>query len=304
MAKIIKNCKRKSKPDYISEDVIWKIISQITYALNECHTREGGKILHRDLKPGNVFLDKNNNIKIGDFGLSKVMGAESVYAQTRVGTPYYMSPEQINGKRYDEKSDIWSLGCVIFEIAALRPPFTAENQLALAKKIRDGKIPDLPKQYSDDLSMIVKSMITNDPSKRPSVKDILSFKMVYQKLQEKKIKDAMNHIKSKHSGSLIPPFLGREKAVSRKEDDLKKREAACDSKEAMLKEWEQRLSLKEKNINDDSNTTLTFQKPDQFMTYRSTDCNNIEELKFDRYGIAHKGSNGSSDPDSTTRESM
>lgn len=157
MARLIKNCKRQK--DHLPEDLVWKILSQIAYALFECHNRKGGKILHRDLKPGNVFLDKNNNVKIGDFGLSRVMGQESVYAYTRVGTPYYMSPEQINAKKYNEKSDIWSLGCVIYEIAALRPPFTADNQLALAMKIKAGKIEDLPDQYSADLQKTIKMML-------------------------------------------------------------------------------------------------------------------------------------------------
>lgn len=108
MARLIKNCKRTK--DYVLEEIVWKILSQMVYALYECHKRKGGKILHRDLKPGNVFLDKNHNVKIGDFGLSRVMGQESIYAYTRVGTPYYMSPEQINAKKYNDKSDIWSLG--------------------------------------------------------------------------------------------------------------------------------------------------------------------------------------------------
>lgn len=101
MAKLIKNCKKNK--DYIEEELIWKILSQMVYALYDCHKRSKGKILHRDLKPGNVFFDKNNNVKIGDFGLSRVMGEESIYAYTRVGTPYYMSPEQINAKNYNEK---------------------------------------------------------------------------------------------------------------------------------------------------------------------------------------------------------
>jgi len=83
------------------------------------------KILHRDLKPGNIFLDGNSDAKVGDFGLARVLNHDSVFAQTHVGTPYYMSPEQINEQRYNEKSDIWSLGCIVYEMAALRPPFKA-----------------------------------------------------------------------------------------------------------------------------------------------------------------------------------
>ena len=74
---------------YIAEDVIWKIFSQIALALNDCHNRKN-KILHRDLKPANIFLDSQNNIKLGDFGLAKIMGEHSVFAQTHVGTPYYV----------------------------------------------------------------------------------------------------------------------------------------------------------------------------------------------------------------------
>ena len=76
--------------------------------------------MHRDLKPGNIFLDANSDAKVGDFGLARVMNHDSVFAQTNVGTPYYMSPEQINEQRYNEKSDIWSLGCIVYEMAALK----------------------------------------------------------------------------------------------------------------------------------------------------------------------------------------
>ncbi len=91
MTNLIKNCKRSQ--DYVAEDVIWKIFTQIVLALNECHNNKTRKILHRDIKPGNVFFDKDNNIKLGDFGLSKVLSEASKYACTNVGTPYYMSPE-------------------------------------------------------------------------------------------------------------------------------------------------------------------------------------------------------------------
>lgn len=113
---------------------------QIILALYECHRRKEGKVLHRDIKPANIFFDGSNNIKLGDFGLSRILGKESQYADTHVGTPYYMSPEQINECKYNEKSDIWSLGCLIYECAALEPPFTATNHLSLAMKIRAGKM--------------------------------------------------------------------------------------------------------------------------------------------------------------------
>lgn len=125
----------------ISEEIIWKIAYQLLLALQYCHNRvsdekgRGGKVLHRDIKPANIFVDKSNHIKLGDFGLSREMGEHSEFAQTHVGTPYYMSPQQVRNLNYNEKSDIWSAGCLIYEMAALRRPFEASNHLALAKKI-------------------------------------------------------------------------------------------------------------------------------------------------------------------------
>ncbi len=149
MTKLIKKCKLEK--DYVAEDVIWKIFTQIILALNECHNRKEGKILHRDIKPGNVFFDIGNNVKLGDFGLSRMLSSESQYALTNVGTPYYMSPEQIHEAKYNEKSDIWSAGCLLYEIVSLRPPFEATNHLALAKKIIENKIERIPDKYSEYL---------------------------------------------------------------------------------------------------------------------------------------------------------
>ena len=79
-----------------------------------------------------MFFDSEENVKLGDFGLSRMMGDESIYAFTHVGTPYYMSPEHISEQRYNEKSDIWSAGCVVYEMLALKAPFEASNQIQLA----------------------------------------------------------------------------------------------------------------------------------------------------------------------------
>ena len=117
----------KQTKNKIDEDVIWKIFHQLMEALHYCHTREK-KILHRDIKPANIFIDQNgNNIKLGDFGLSRELGEYSEFANTHVGTPYYMSPELIENKSYNEKSDIWSAGCLIYEMAALKRPFSDSN---------------------------------------------------------------------------------------------------------------------------------------------------------------------------------
>ena len=220
MASLIKKCIKDS--DYIAEDVIWKIFMQVVLALYECHTRKEGKILHRDLKPGNVFLDSSKNVKLGDFGLSRIMGNESVYAYTHVGTPYYMSPEQIEDSKYNEKSDIWSAGCILYEIAALHPPFEANTHYALAKKIQAGRVERIPQRYSEELMRVIRWMLNVNQEKRPSVEDLLNLPYVSLRLREKRLKD--------------------NKAVfKRKEEELAKREAKLASREQEFKDRERGL---------------------------------------------------------------
>lgn len=106
LAAQIQRCRRKN--NLIREDIIWSYLTQISQALSDCHAETDAKgrskqvILHRDIKPENVFLDKDNILKLGDFGLSKAM-ANAAFTNTYVGTPYYMSPELINGQAYDQK---------------------------------------------------------------------------------------------------------------------------------------------------------------------------------------------------------
>ena len=123
-------------------------MSQLLLALHECHRSDTHPtILHRDIKPDNVFLDKLLNVKLGDFGLSRIIENPHVdFAKTYVGTPFYMSPELVHESRYNTKSDIWALGCLIYELCALEPPFQATTQAALANKIKAGKIPGLPEK--------------------------------------------------------------------------------------------------------------------------------------------------------------
>ena len=131
-------------------------------ALNTLHK---SKIIHRDIKPGNVFF-VDGVAKLGDLNISKV--AEGGFASTQAGTPYYTSPEIWNGVLYDSKCDIWSLGCLIYECAALRPPFLAKDFPSLSKKINQGHIDPIPHCYSARLSEVIKACLCVSFKDRPS----------------------------------------------------------------------------------------------------------------------------------------
>merc|ERR1719478_245549 len=106
------------------------------------------RILHRDLKTQNIFLMKSSQIKLGDFGIARVLEATKDYAKTMVGTPYYLSPEIIRDRPYAYKSDVWSCGVVLFEMATLQRPFSADCLAVLAGKILKDEIPPTDKMYS------------------------------------------------------------------------------------------------------------------------------------------------------------
>jgi len=148
---------------------------QIALALQYLHERN---ILHRDLKTQNIFLSKNDIIKVGDLGIARVLDGSCDLAHTVIGTPYYMSPELFANKPYNHKSDIWALGCCVFEMATLRQPFTARNINALMYKILQGKVPPLPPQFSKELSDLVHVMLASSSKDRPSVHLILRMDFV------------------------------------------------------------------------------------------------------------------------------
>ncbi|GMI43947.1 hypothetical protein TrCOL_g7095 [Triparma columacea] len=175
LASLIK--RHRASKQYLEETFIWRVLGQVVSALHECHRhKENGvnkPILHRDLKPANILLDKNMNAKLCDFGLAtELAGTDKLAKTVGVGTPYYMSPELVNNQRYDERSDIWSVGCIIYELAALSPPFDAANQLALAVKINSGKIAKLPSCFSEELHRSCHWMLRRDISRRPRVEDL------------------------------------------------------------------------------------------------------------------------------------
>jgi NIMA (never in mitosis gene a)-related kinase len=111
-------------------------------------------ILHRDLKSANVFLNRDGTAKLGDMNVSKIAKKGLLYTQT--GTPYYASPEVWKDQPYDSKSDIWSLGCVLYESVSLKPPFRADDMAGLYKKVVKGIYPKIPAHFSQELNHTIK----------------------------------------------------------------------------------------------------------------------------------------------------
>lgn len=148
---------------WFKEDFIWKIFIMVVKGLKALHDFD---IMHRDLKSANVFLNKDGSGKLGDMNVSKV--AEKGLSYTQTGTPYYASPEVWRDEAYDIKSDIWSLGCVLYEMITLKPPFRAENMQGLYKKVLKGSYPKISNQFSADIQTIVKSLLQVSSKKRPT----------------------------------------------------------------------------------------------------------------------------------------
>ena len=148
---------------WFKEEDIWKIFIMVVKGLKTLHELD---IMHRDLKSANVFLTKDGSGKLGDMNVSKV--AEKGLNYTQTGTPYYASPEVWRDEAYDIKSDIWSLGCVLYEMITLKPPFRAENMQGLYKKVLRGHYPKISTQYSTDIQSIVKMLLQVNPKKRPN----------------------------------------------------------------------------------------------------------------------------------------
>lgn len=139
-------------------------------------------IFHRDLKSANVFLNKDGSAKLGDMNVSKVAKKGLLYTQT--GTPYYASPEVWRDQPYDLKSDIWSLGCVLYESVTLRPPFRADDMAGLYKKVLRGIYPKIPSHFSTELANVIKSLVSVQAQSRPTCEQILEMPYV-RKMGEK-----------------------------------------------------------------------------------------------------------------------
>ncbi|KAL7934178.1 kinase-like domain-containing protein [Trichoderma chlorosporum] len=260
LGRVIKDLQLKGQR--AQESFVWSIFSQLVLALYRCHygidpPEVGGNvlgvaagmapktpagavtILHRDLKPENVFLGEDNSVKLGDFGLSKMIKSHD-FASTYVGTPFYMSPEICAAEKYTLKSDIWSLGCIIYELCAREPPFNAKSHYQLVQKIKEGKINPLPEMYSPELNQVIKDCLKVNPDRRPDTAQLLSLPVVKLMRKEKEVVDLNKALKA------------REEILREKEADLNLRLVNMDKEKHLMRdeldasirrEWEVRARL-------------------------------------------------------------
>nr|XP_030127229.3 serine/threonine-protein kinase Nek1 isoform X12 [Taeniopygia guttata] len=164
-----------------SEDQILDWFVQICLALKHIHDR---KILHRDIKSQNIFLTKDGTIQLGDFGIARVLNSTAELARTCIGTPYYLSPEICQNKPYNNKSDIWALGCVLYEMCTLKHAFEAGNMKNLVLKIISGPFPPVSMHYSYDLRNLLSQLFKRNPRNRPSVNSILEKTFIAKRVEK------------------------------------------------------------------------------------------------------------------------
>jgi serine/threonine protein kinase len=161
----------KKTDSYFPENTIIDWLAQLISALNHIHSL---KIIHRDIKPSNIFITEDGKLKFGDFGVSKLLENTIDQAYTQIGTPLYMSPEVCENLPYTNKSDIWSLGCVLYEMATFSKPFIATSFFALALLILESKPNDIGNRYSDKLKYYIDLMLEKKPDKRPTSIDLMN----------------------------------------------------------------------------------------------------------------------------------
>ncbi|XP_013868214.1 serine/threonine-protein kinase Nek3 [Austrofundulus limnaeus] len=167
---LLQRIQRQKNTQFGVENIL-KWFAQMCAGAQHIHDK---RVLHRDLKSKNIFLTDDGSVKLGDFGSACVLNSSRAHAQAYVGTPYYVAPEIWDSKPYNNKSDVWSLGCVLYELCTLKHPFQASSWKSLILKVCRGAYPPLPDHLPYELQYLIRHMFKMNPKDRPSVRTILT----------------------------------------------------------------------------------------------------------------------------------
>ncbi|XP_038150278.1 serine/threonine-protein kinase Nek3 isoform X2 [Cyprinodon tularosa] len=234
----------QQKSSQFTVDNILKWFAQMCAGAQHIHDK---RVLHRDLKSKNIFLTDDGSVKLGDFGSACILNSSKAYAHTYVGTPYYVAPEIWDNKPYNNKSDVWSLGCVLYELCTLKHPFQASSWKSLILKVCRGAYPPLPKHLPYELHYLIKQMFKTNPKDRPSVQTILTSHRISRLLrshlpsqavlkteEEKRGRGRWN----KEEGLEVANLLGEKSLIKTSSEGEDFPKSSCESTEPLpRKQW-------------------------------------------------------------------
>ena len=270
--------KMKKNCGFFEEDLIWSYSIQMIEGLKALHDK---KIMHRDLKSANIFLVKNKKqCKLGDMNVSKVIKEKVLRTQT--GTPYYASPEVWNDKPYSYKSDLWSVGCVIYELCALRPPFKGKDLDELYVNVCKGKVDRINKVYSDNLWIMIMMLLQVDVNKRVNCDQFLNHPIIVRKIKEMKSKNSeykgLEDNKNIHDGYLLNTINFK---------DLKEIKSQLPTR----KNYENNKKINKNTNNDYSFESKHFKFNNNYNNYYKYLNNNINNIlnnnKYNSYNVSN-----------------
>ena len=247
--------------EYYTEKEIASLIKMVLKGLQFLHAQ---KKIHRDIKAGNILLTDEGVIKLGDFGVSAQLTNSISKKISKIGTPYWMSPEVISQKSYDSKCDIWSLGITCIELAEGEPPYSEVRTFLVMKKILNNPPKGLtkPELWSKDFNDFVRKCLTIDPEQRPTATQLLNHDFIRNNDQGK--------------GIIIQRLMKAMPLINKMREEINEEE----KKRNKDKDSNTNLNNNNNNINYDELDSLEYsQNESQIHLFSDNNINNLNNNK-------------------------